>query len=209
MEPLAKYTVILFLILCSCNTEDRPAVYSGIYDSGFIYNEFNPLVVVNLEHDTVYKTYGGLDSIDLNIDGLYDIIIMQRLTKPLTPGSFSFEQFPYYRLTTKNGVEIATRIENYAVGHGQTQTISWVDTISYQARIDDFKDWSGPGKNITMWMIPSSPVNFSNGCWFSVKNPEKFIGIRMKAGSHYKYGWIKVDATNKESIHFLSFAIEK
>jgi hypothetical protein len=60
-----------------------------------------------------------------------------------------------------------------------------------------------------MW---SNALNFSgsdNGRWYEVLNPEMYIGIRMKVHSDYKYGWIKVNATSRENIQFLSYAIEK
>lgn len=209
MKTSIASVISCFVILYSCNTDERPAVFAGIYDSDFIYQEFEAPVVVQLKEDTIQGFFFGADSIDLNKDGLYDLIISQRLLIPLPSEISSFEQFPYYRLIPKNGFEIAKRIQSYPVGQGQTSNQDWVDAIDFKIRIDDFKDWSETNRNVSMWMIPPSLFFGTYGTWFEITNPEKYIGFRMKVGSAYKYGWIKVDARIKESIRFLSVAIEK
>jgi hypothetical protein len=59
-----------------------------------------------------------------------------------------------------------------------------------------------------MWAIP--PVGTAPyGPWYNLTNEEKYIGIRMKIGSRFKYGWIKMNVISREDMQFLSYAMEK
>jgi len=162
-----------------------------------------------LELDTITDNFKGSDSIDINLDGSYDIIINQRIHIPQASGTPSYEQFPYYRLDFKNGLSVATKVEYYIVGHGDYNNVNWVDTLNYESRIDNIAEWSEPNASRFLWAVP--PVNYavSNGTWYYLTNSVNYIGIRMKIGSRYKLGWIKVNEISNEEILFVSCAIEK
>ena len=210
MKTLLNYTLIFLLFLSSCKKEDTiQAVTAGIYDSSFTYHEFSPSIKVELTLDTSTDNYLGSDSIDINQDGAYDLIISQRIHIPPTSGIPSFEQFPYCRLILRNGLEVATKIEYYSVGHGQYDDVNWVDTLNYENRIENISDWSGSNVVCTMWAIPPVPYGVSYGPWYFPTNEMKYIGIRMKIGSRYKYGWIKVNEISHEDMLFLGLALEK
>ena len=93
--------------------------------------------------------------------------------------------------------------------------ISWVDTISYNTRIDTISYWDWRERQdfpISMWrdstMIYTGSY-FSNGCWYGVAEEIKYIAIRRKSGYDYKYGWIKVNAASCYQLAFMSCAFEK
>lgn len=208
MKTHLFYYFIILLFLGSCLNEDtRQAVYAGIYDTGFIYHEFASPLKVELTFDTLTDNYLGNDSIDIDQDGIYELFISQRIHLPPETGTPSGEHFPYYRLGLKNGLQVATKMESYYTGHASYNEINWVDTLNYEARIDNRQDWSESNESRTMWTV--IPVGSApNGPWYKLINEIKYIGIRVKIGSQYKYGWIKVNEISREDIQFLSFAIE-
>lgn len=153
--------------------------------------------------------YIGADSLDINLDGKFDLTINQR--KPLesiNPNYYTIDNFPAFWITMKNGLEAATKIEYYGLGHGQYGNVSWIDTLNYKSRIDNIPDWSA---NIShsLWSVPPTLRWGSYGCWYNLTNTEKYIAIRMKIDSRYKYGWIKVNEKSRENMLFLSSALEK
>jgi len=205
------YCPFLFLILLnSClKDDDQNPIFAGVYDSNFIYHEYNPPLSVQLMLDSITNYYSGTDSIDINLDGNYDVIISQHLQIPNLTNSPTNQLYPYCRLTPKNRVEVAVNKQMYPAGFGTYETVNWIDSLYFKARIDEISGWAETSKFKYMWCIPpSSFVNY-NGFWYNVIDPELYIGIRMKIDSDYKYGWIKVDATSRENMRFMSYAIEK
>jgi hypothetical protein len=209
MKTLLYYLFIIILLFSSCLKEDSgKIVTAGIYDTDFIYYEFSPPLKIELTLDTLADNYLGSDSIDINLDEVYDIIISYRIHLPPESGTPSYEHFPYFRLTLKNSLQVATKVQSYPVGHGQTNDVNWVDTLNYKTLINNNSDWSESDITRTMWAMP--PVNTAPyGPWYNLTNEEKYIGIKMKIDSRCKYGWIKVKVISREDIQFLSFALEK
>lgn len=210
MKTFLCNILVFLLIFCSCKKEEpRKIVITGIYDDSFVFHEFSPPLKVELTLETLTDNYIGSDSIDINLDGVYDLVIRQRIHNPPPSGRASLEQFPYYRLTLKNGLEVATKTEYYSVGHGSYYNINWVDTLNYENRIDNISEWSDTNTTSPMWTIPPISASVTFGCWYNLANAVKYIGIRMKVGSQYKLGWIKVNEISRENILFISYAIEK
>lgn len=209
MKTIINCILIILLISSSCKKEEsRKHIFAGIDDSTFTLHEFSPPLKVELTLDTLTDNYQGSDSIDINQDGVYDIIISHRIHLPPESGTPSYEHFPYFRLTLKNGLQVATKVQSYPVGHGQLNDIHWVDALNYETRIDAWPDWTEKNVFQLMWAIP--PVGSAPyGPWYDLTNEEKYIGIRMKINSQYKYGWIKVNEVSRENIQFISYAIEK
>lgn len=185
-------------------------VFAGIYDSTFTFHEFAAPLKVNLKLDPLNHFYIGADSLDINLDGNFDLIIKQRMYLDITkPKYYTYNTYPYCLLTFKNGLEFSKKIQYYIQGHGLYGTNDGIDTLNYQNRIDNISEWSGTVKNAAMWLDPTSSLASSNGVWFYLTNAEKYIGIRMKIDSRYKFGWIKVKEISREDISFISYAIEK
>jgi hypothetical protein len=207
-------TIIIFifilLTLISCEKNEEMPVLAGDINLEMFHYEFNPALKVQLQIDSVNNRKYGKDSVDIDQDGNYDLFIQQNLfidwkeTDRLDYGTY------FGKLVTKNGLEINTKTETYYIGLGQTSDINWVDTIKYEDRIDSRDNWSDPNNTIYkfMWALPSEPT-MSNGCWFNILNEEKYIGIRIKINSIYKYGWVKVNQDAERNIEIQSYAIEK
>lgn len=209
MKTLSKCLLILLTFFYSCEKEEsREPAFAGIFDVSFIYHEFSPPLKVELLLDASTDNYTGKDSIDINRDGVFDLIVNHRVHLPPESGTPSYEHFPYFSLTLKNGVQLATKVESYPVGHGQMDEVYWVDALNYGTRIDLWSDWAEKNAFQLMWAIP--PVGSApHGPWYDFTNEEKYIGFRMKIDSRYKYGWIKVKVISRDDMQFLSFAFEK
>lgn len=183
---------------------------AGIYDSTFTFHEFAPPLKVNLKLDILSNFYIGADSLDINSDGDFDLIIKQRMyLDKVQPINLTDNNNPYCLLTFKNGLEFSTKIEYIYRGQGDVGHKMGIDTLSYKVRIDNISEWSDNIANAAMWLEPSRNYYNSRGNWYYLTDAEKYIGIRMKINSRYKYGWIKVDEISRENISFLSYAIEK
>jgi len=212
MKTLLHYLFIILLIFSSCSKDDTgKIVTAGNYDSGFIYHEFSPPLKVKLILDPITDNYFWKDSIDINQDGSYDLIINQRIHLPAETGTPTWEHFPYLRLILKNGIQVATKIESYPVGMGQYNQVGWVAPLNYETLINNDLVWSESVITKSMWAVPPIGTSGSapSGAWYYLTNEEKYIGIKMKIGSRFKYGWIKVKVISPEDIQFLNYAIEK
>ena len=212
MKASLYYFLFILLIFSSClKDDDNKIVSAGIYDSDYIYHEFSPPLKVDLKLDTIKDDYFWNDSIDINQDGIYELFISQRIHIPAESGSPTFDHFPYLRLITKSDLQIARKIDYYAVGHGQVNEIDWVDTLNYKTQINDNNDWTEGNDILSIWLVPplGAPGTLPYGTWFNLTNEEKYVGIRMKIGKRYKYGWIKLNVISREDIQFICYAIEK
>ena len=147
---------------------------------------------------------------DINLDGNSDLSIKQRMYLDIiAPNNFTYDNYPYCLLEFKNGLEFSTKIESYVQGQGSVGKIIGIDTLSYKNRIDNISEWSCNITKAVMWHDTNSTYRITNGYWFYLTNAEKYIGIRMKINSHYKFGWIKVNEFSRENISFVSYALEK
>jgi len=212
MKASLYYFFFILLIFSSClKDDDNKIVSAGIYDSDYIYHEFSPPLKVDLKLDTIKDDYFWNDSIDINQDGINELFISQRIHIPAESGSPTFDHFPYLRLITKSDLQIARKIDYYAVGHGQVNEIDWVDTLNYKTQINDNNDWTEGNDILSIWLVPplGAPGTLPYGTWFNLTNEEKYVGIRMKIGKRYKYGWIKLNVISRDDIQFICYAIEK
>lgn len=212
MKTLFQTLFIILIIFSSCSKDDTGnTISAGIADSNFIYHEFAPPLKVNLLLDPISDNYFWKDSIDVNQDGVYDLVINQRIHLPKESGTPSWEHFPYLQLILKTGIQVATKTESYPVGMGQYNETYWVAPLNYESLINNDLDWSGSDKIKSMWAVPpkGTPSTAPSGAWFYLKNEEKYIGIKMKIDSRFKFGWIKVNVNSAEDIQFLSYALEK
>ena len=211
MKLFFSYIIIVIFLVSSCNKEEpKEPIYAGIYDTDFFFQEFNPPFQIDLKFDSLLNIKYGVDSIDLNVDGNFDLFVSQRILLDYDNSSnIVWDNFPYCRLKLKNGLEVSTLTQCYPAGHGYYDSVDWVDTLNYNYEIDTNIDWSETNTSRSMWAVPPSSLVRSFGCWFKVVNSEKYIAIRMKIGSHYKYGWIKVNQISHEKFLIVSYAIEK
>ncbi len=205
---------ILFIItILSCkkdpllsNDINETPVYAGIYDTSFNYHEFSPSIAISVTWDSL-NLYGyGKDSIDIDLNGSYDIIIdvsfLNYDSIHLLNGSPN--PYPHYGLKLRNGMKVAIYEEFYPIGMGAFGSFVWIDTLQYGKRIDQISEWN-EYECIEMWMKDLPPVALSNGCWYYAEST-KYIGIRK---DNNKFGWIEIDATDYENLIFVRYAIKK
>lgn len=203
--------VALLLFLNSCEKDnERNPVLAGVYDNTFIFNELSPVLALELKLDTLNQFYHGTDSLDINLDGKYDLIISRRILLDTVPAArITIDNYPFCRLTLKNGLQVSTKKEHYPIGLGQTNEVNWIDTLQYKSRIDRLTEWSESDTYHFMWVVPPTIFWGSNGCWYNLMNAERFIGIRMKINGRYHYGWIKLNQVSREEVSIVSYALEK
>lgn len=209
----------VLIIILSCNDENDDSddnnpivnklpVYAGVFNSDMLFNGLNPPLTVSLIYNEENRYYVGTDSLDLNSDGSFDMIIDVGIpsndTITITP-----YLYPHTTLSYNNNLEVAINTEHYPLGLGQYGTIDWVDTLRYEERIDTFELWSKESIWNFMWVEPPAVIWGSNGCWYEPENIERYIGIRMKKDTDFKYGWIKVKEISRTELQFTSYAIEK
>jgi hypothetical protein len=203
--------ILIFLItLNSCEKDEETQVLAGDVNLEMTHCKFNPPLKIQLQIDSVKNTKYGQDSIDINQDGIYDLFILQNLFIDWDETARLDYGFYYGKIVSKNGLEIHTKTETYYIGLGQTSDFNWVDTLKYQDRINSRDNWSDPSNTVYnfMWALPARPT-MTNGCWFDILDNERYVGIRMKINSEYKYGWLKVNQDSDRNIEIQSYAIEK
>lgn len=210
MKNYILLILCLLQILGSCRKDEpQNPILAGEYDTNFIFYQFATPLIVELKYDSLTNYYSGTDSIDVNLDGNYDLIINEHLQVPHLTDNPTNKLFPYYKLTPKNSLEIALNIQAYPAGFGTYKTVGWIASLNQKDRIDNIANWSEPTKFQYLWCNPPDSFVSYNGFWYDVTNPEMYIGMRMKIDSGYEYGWIKVNALSRENMAFLSYAIEK
>ena len=202
---------MLLLVLTACSDDKEAALHTtvsaGIINEGMFHHLFDPALQINYQYDSLGHFHYGADSIDLNFDGDFDILINQRVCPDDIP--ISVTNYSYFSVTASNGWQLASKKESYPLGLSQWGTIFWVDTLLYNDRLDNYPLWSSTGESRWMWVVPPVPFEGTNGCWYNLTNVERYIGIRLQSGQAYKYGWIKVFAVDRGNYLFKEYAFEK
>lgn len=211
MKVIVLNILISILFLVSCKKEEtKNQIFAGKNDINLNYQEFSPPFQIKFEPDSLNNIKYGMDSIDINSDGEFDLIISQRV---LINGDDTVQisniNYPYSNLKVKNGLEVAIKTETFYIGLGETSDFNWVDTLAYNTSINNINKWSEANKNIWMWGAPPTIFWGSNGCWYNLTDTERYIGIRMKINSEYKLGWIRVYQHSREKIEIIGYALEK
>lgn len=194
--------IIIFLLsmipfLFSCE-KDENKVSAGKFDSSFIYQEFSPALELKVVRNGELKVESDSDSIDIDFDNTYDLYFTLHEPEGL---------FHYFQLQILNEFELAICKEIYFLGHGQSATAIFIDTLTLSDRIDKITDWSGKQTNKIFYMWQANPgggMTPSYGSWFYV-NEFKYIGL-SKSG---KYGWLEVDAQDPHDVKILRCAFQK
>jgi hypothetical protein len=208
--------ILFFLILSSCKKDEieeiTSPVFAGVYNDSMLFHEINPPLQIKLETDTLQNIQYGIDSIDIDLNGSFDIFISQRIyldwTDNFNKAYLEEYNYPFTRLIFRNGLEVATKRHKVSMPHDNSHVEIWVDTLSFSYPIYNKMDWSGANSFYNMWCITSSMYQGTYGTWFYIKDEERFIGIRMKMQSEYKYGWVKINQKSRENLEILSYAIE-
>lgn len=210
------YLIFTSFITCNDEFQNTNLVLAGMYDSSYIYYEYLPPLTVKTELNITTGFYEGTDSIDLNLDGNFDLIISLRLH----PNDTLYEKgkslyYPTCRMLLKNGFEVAVKKMNYSCGHGYCNWADFIATFEYGSDVVNSSEWSGSDNNQTLWNIFPAGVGYSfpGGWWSFVKSEDMYIGFRHKHNGpkntfYYYYGWIRVNALVHQNMTFTSYAME-
>jgi hypothetical protein len=220
--------ILIFLLTlnsCKKDKEETP-VFAGDINLEMLHYEFNPALQVQFQTDSLKKIKFGIDSIDIDLDNNFDIIISQRIyidwTDDFNRSYLEEDDFPFIGLRLKNGFEVAFKQMPFPTGLGTTNSVAMVDTLLPETRIDKIIDWHDSNMhhtaymgyyNNSIWLWGAPPASFwllgNYGAWYKLNNREMYIGIRKKTDTGYKLGWIKVKVYNYDKFEILSYAIEK
>lgn len=221
LTPIFIINILILLIVSSCKKEEITSpVFAGIYNDSLFYHEFIPPWEITLQTDTLKNIKNGIDSIDIDLDGSFDMIIRQRIfldyTDNYNRSYLKEDNFPYIGLKAKNDFEVAYQWLEVNVGQGYFNSISLVDALPYKTRIDKIDNWCDSGVSayfgsqngqIWLWGAPRS-VFWTFGTWYSMTNTETYVGIRKKTSMGYKFGWIKFKVYSRDKFEILGYAIE-
>ena len=207
---------LLLFILSSCKKNEieeiTSHVFAGVYNDSMCYQEFNPPRQITLFTDTVKNIKHGIDSIDINSDGMFDVYFSHRIflnwSDDFNKAYLKEYNYPFTRLILKNGFEVATKRHKVPMPHDNPHIETWVDTLSFNYPINNKMNWLGSSSYFNMWCVIPSIYQGTYGTWFYIKNEERFVGIRMKMQSDYKYGWIKINQRLQDNLEILSYSIE-
>jgi len=164
------FTFLLFcFILLSCESEDLNTTKIGDKNKNFDIIKLDPELSV---------LPPGKDSLDLNSDGNLDIVFIKS-SKPAIYG-YGAET----NILVKNGFQIALSSIN-----------GYPDTLKLETLLDDNLVWSA--SDSTILILQSFKCGGVAGCvdfanFLNVS--DKYIGLK----SGQKFGWIKVDNTERE-----------
>ena len=96
-------------------------IFAGRYDSSYIYHEYNPALELSMVWNEQISANVDIDSIDIDLDTKYDNVIK------LAPDA----SFPFCQVKLNNGFEVAICKESFPIGHGQSATATFIDTLCY------------------------------------------------------------------------------
>ncbi|MFT6746819.1 MAG: hypothetical protein ACJAZ2_001163 [Glaciecola sp.] len=188
------------------DTSITPAkVFAGKYDSTFVKNDFIPSFELTMTWDSLNLYGAGYDSLDIDLDGTYDVYLKMSLVNYDNGQLLSGypNPFPNCKITSSGEYEFSLYPEYYPIGMRQYRFDDLVDRLDYNERIDTLSKW---GLEKAMWQDnPGNPDNPASGDW-KIASSIYYIAVR-KSGT--KYGWVEVDASNPENPKFVSCALQK
>jgi hypothetical protein len=216
--------LIFLLTLNSCKKEkEETPVIVGDVNLEMLHYEFNPVLKIQLQTDSVKKIKFGIDSIDINSDGSFDIFIKQRIylnwTENISRVLLNKDNFPYLGLSLKNDFEVAYKKVSVYVGLGEYNNVPMVDALNSESRIDRITNWHNSKMdrnsyfgyyNGSIWLWAMSPTIFwPCNLMNTSRYTERYIGIRKKISTGYIQGWIKMKVDSQDNFEILNYAIEK
>lgn len=222
--------ILFLLILSSCKKDEieeiTSPVFAGVYNDSMLFHEINPPLQIKLETDTLQNIQYGIDSIDIDLNGSFDILVIQRIyldwSDNFNRNYLEENNFPFIGLRLKNGFDVAFKRMTFPTGLGTTNSVAMADTLPKNTRLDKLTDWQNSNSayvnymgyyNNAIWMWGAPPASYwllgNYGPWYSLINRDMYIGIRKSNGNVYKLGWIKLKMNSRDKFAIMSYAIEK
>lgn len=197
------------LASCSKKKNDKPVpiqVNAGIYNSSFHYMVWQPEKHIPITWDSLHLYGQGKDSIDLNLDGSYDLTVtLGTLNHDSIHllGGYMPDPFPHCYLTARNGFQMAFVKKSFYVGLGQTTQVYYVECFEYEEHINSSTDWRSAGR---LWHDNPGGGGTPPLSDWQTSGETRYIGLRM---NEFFYGWVKVDVSDPQDPIFLSMAIAR
>ena len=218
LNKLLFFNIIWLFIFGSCDKEEyRTSVRAGIVNTNMLYHEYNTPLKVQFQTDSLIGMKYGTDSIDIDLDGNFDVQISQKICLGCDHSDINDDNFPYVGLVLKNDFDVAYKDVVVYTGLGTTYTIKMVDALLYETRIDKIDNWhnsndtyyfSYENGQFWLWGDPPSPF-WCYGPWNELVNSEMYIGIRKRIVTDYKLGWIRLMIYSKDDFEIIGYAIEE
>ena len=203
MKPSNLLNVLICcVVLSSCNKDKAPPVnnaeasvipvYAGQYDQTFDYYEFNPPYEIAMTWDSL-NLYGvGEASFDFNVNGNDDVFLTLKYYNEDSIHLISGLPSPFPSLVwnSSGGVEVATSMQNFPIGLGQSSTAEFAGRYDLDDRIDQLDSWS---ESVNVWAEnPGGAGAPPFGPWYTA-SASNYFGYRVNGD---KYGWIEMDLSD-------------
>lgn len=203
---------LLFTMLISCKDDNEKIILAGEYDSSFVHQGFSPPMKLDTILNNMSHFYIGIDSIDINLDGITDIYFKIKFPSQNSPENYFYNpDYSYCKLIYTSEVEILRRWAAYGCGLGSCSEYSNVDALRFGDVFGSASDWSIQLTEIPLWVDLDNDMS-EYGAWYFLENDIRYIGIRLKdkenSSAKYKYGWIKINFKSRENMLIESCAIE-
>jgi len=191
------------------------SIRAGIYDTSFIYHEFQNPIILNLVWESSMLVGNANASVPIQLYG--DSITIQFRLKIINDDSaFIISQMDTFIISALN-VSIPDSFSvygirrTYYVGLGSYTDFNFVRALQKHDWISTRLLWmSNYCNNLnrweSLWEMPTNTgtvAGYMGGPWFGVGIA--YIGIRYKK----HLGWMKIDNSNKYAPKIISYAIKK
>ena len=198
---------LLSLLSCKKDTPLSPEIPAHIKagnEDNMVYTEYGqPIALIYTSHDsTVYSKFGN-DSIDVDLDGVYDFILNSKSPYQM---EYNVPQSFYYSLQPVSNIELAYTEEILVTKYGNFKDY-WVNGYNHNDHISkEDQVW----RNTTTYFWEFNPMlpSASKGPWFDGSHGTRYVGIRKKVNHQYKYGWVKINHVSRDEIYFVGYALE-
>jgi hypothetical protein len=191
------------------------SIQAGIYDTSFIYHEFQNPIVFNVIWEQSKLAGNASASAPISIAG--DSVIMNFRLRIINPdSSFIISQMDtfllfYFKVYPHDSLSIYTVKKTYYVGLGSTTDFYFASALNSQDWISTRLLWWNNYSNntlrwISLWEMPTNVgtiQGFNGGPWFVTGIT--YMGFRYKK----HLGWMKIDNSNRSAPKILSYAIKK
>ena len=211
MNPKNLFFFFLILLFTqSCRKDDRNIddglnpCFAGVYDSTYIYTDINAFIPIEWDSDSLYGR-GSLTT-DIDMDDLHDIEFTIELINSDSADIINYtpELYPSFKCQTSNEIDILVYTEVVYTGMGGSNNAIRVKALEQNYRIDQPMTFASFNTS-TFWIEFPVYATAHHGEFYSI-NEETYFGFRFKGS---RFGWIKIDMTDKHNPYIVSCAVQK
>ena len=210
--------VIFFLFSCEKKENEQKEnivkesfVLAGIYDSSFYHKCFNPGFSIQLKQVGCWEMMGK-DSLDLNNDGKYDLILtdgelnnipLENCCPQSSDSTIIVDCWPsfyqYFQIALADSFELLSDTVNDNLYKIST---SFIDTLNVNDTINDVN--RGFSNQPSYFYTYNKPLTGGYGKWINIKS-DKYVGFRFTIKGFKKYGWIRIEKIDKLIIKEIAY----